>query len=165
MINSNYPSARQAELVIQELEDEVLIYDTKANKAHCLNRTASAIWKYCDGKNTVSDINRLMEIRTGVKIDENLIWLAIDQLNERELLENDLAAKFTGKNRREILKKIGLAAVISLPIVATLTAPTAAMAIACSGLVTSCVGCNGARCDFNMNGIIGMCSGGGCVGD
>ena len=165
MINSLSPAARKAELVIQELQDEILVYDTKTNKAHCLNRTASAIWKFCDGTNTVSEINRLMEIRTGAKIDEDLIWLAIDQLNERDLLENELAAKFAGENRREILKKIGLAAVVSLPIVASITAPTAAMAIACSGIVTSCVGCNGARCDFNMDGMIGMCAGGGCVGD
>ena len=165
MINSLYPAARKAELVIQELQDEILVYDTKKNKAHCLNRTASAIWKFCDGKNTVSEINHLMEIRTGAKIDEDLIWLAIDQLIERDLLENELTAKFAGENRREILKKIGLAAVVSLPIVASITAPTAARAIACSGIVTSCVGCNGARCDFNMDGMIGMCAGGGCVGD
>ena len=165
MINLLNPLARNAELVIQELEDEILVFDTKKNKAHCLNQTASTIWKFCDGKNTVSEIKHLMEIRTGAKIDEDLIWLAVDQLIERDLLENDLPAKFAGENRREILKKIGLAAVVSLPIVASITAPTAAMAIACSGIVTSCVGCNGARCDFNMDGMIGMCAGGGCVND
>ncbi len=161
------PLARKNELVIQELQDEILVFDMKTNKAHCLNQTASTVWKHCDGKNTVSEINRLMEIHSGSKIPENLIWLAIDQLGERELLDNRIEEKFAGQNRREVLKKIGLATVVALPLVASITAPTAALAVACSGLVTSCVGCNpGVSCDENGGGgPIGMCSGGNCVGD
>ena len=161
------PVARKGELVIQELQDEILVFDIKTNKAHCLNQTASKIWKYCDGKTSISEIRRLLEIQTDSQIPENLIWLAIDQLNERELLENRFAEKFAGQNRREILKKIGLATVVALPLVASLTAPTAAMAVACSGLVTSCVGCrNGTRCDTNgPGGPVGMCAAGNCIGD
>ena len=141
------PIARRNDLVIQELEDEILVFDTKTNKAHCLNLTASTVWKFCDGKNTVSDINKLFEVRTGAEIPENLIWLAIDQLNERELLEEKFELRFAGQSRREILKKIGLVTVVSLPIVASLTAPTAVMATACSGTVSNCTGCvNGTQC-------------------
>lgn len=168
MNDSLIPVARKDDLVIQELKDEVLIFDTRTNKAHCLNRTAAAVWMFCDGQNTVSDISKFLEKENGAKISENLIWLAIDQLNERELFEEKFETKFAGQNRREMIKKIGLAAVVALPIVASITAPTAALAVACSGTVSSCLGCaNGTPCDVNMNGMIGMCvaNGGSCNGD
>jgi hypothetical protein len=168
MNSSLIPVARKENLVIQELQEEILVFDIKTNKAHCLNPTASTVWKFCDGKNTVSDINELFKIRTGANVPENLIWLAIDQLNERELLEEKFETKFAGQNRREVLKKIGLATVISLPIVASITAPTAALAVACSGVVTSCLGCNnGTPCDVDGDMTIGMCAGNGafCNGD
>jgi hypothetical protein len=166
MKSSLIPVARKNDLVIQELQDEILVYDTKSNKAHCLNETASTVWKFCDGKNTVSDINDLIKIQTGAKVPENLIWLAIDQLNERELLEEKFESRFAGQNRREILKKIGLATVVALPIVATITAPTAALAVVCSGTVTSCLGCPPTTpCDVDGDMTIGMCNLGACVGD
>jgi len=161
------PVARKNELVIQEMQDEILVFDVKSNKAHCLNQTASAVWKYCDGTNSVLEIKRLLEVQTGSNISEDLVWFAIDQLNDRKLLETEFENKFAGQSRRDVLKKIGLAAVVALPIVASITAPSAAMAAACSGTVTSCLGCAaGTPCDANGNGIIGMCMAGGlCVGD
>ncbi len=43
------PLARKADLVTKEVADEVLVYDLKSHKAHCLNQTAALVWKYCDG--------------------------------------------------------------------------------------------------------------------
>ena len=158
-----YPIARKDDLVIQELQDEVLVFDVKSNKAHCLNETASKVWRICDGNNSISEIKLLLENQIGGKVSEDLIWLAIDQLNERELLETGINNKFAGQNRREILKRIGLVTVVALPIVASITAPSSAMAIACSGNVgTVCGTCpNGTPC--TMAGIPGMCSGGSCI--
>lgn len=163
MKDSVIPVAREIDLVIQELEDELLVFDLKTNKAHCLNQTASTIWNFCDGKNTISDITKLLEIHTGAKIPDNLIWLAIDQLNERELFEDRLEARFAGQSRREILKKIGLVTVVSFPIVASITAPTAAMATACSGTVASCLNCaDGTPCQ-TPTVPKGMCAASTCV--
>lgn len=163
MVNSQNPTARKEGLVIQEMPEEVLVYDLQTNKAHCLNQTAALVWKNCNGENSVADIVKNLENQMGSKAQEDLIWLAIDQLNEKNLLEKDLPSKFAGQNRREVLKKIGLASVIALPIVASLTAPTAAMAVVCSGTVTNCANCNsGTPC---LNGTTpGTCDGGGnCV--
>lgn len=155
------PVARKNDLVIQEMQDEVLVFDIQTNKAHCLNQTASSVWKYCDGTNTVAEIRSLLESQSGSAVSEDLVWFAIDQLSERELLETKLENKFAGLNRREVLKRVGLAAVVALPIVASITAPTAAFAVACSGTVTSCVGCNdGTPC--MVGGSPGMCLGGAC---
>lgn len=142
MNNSQNPIARKAKLVVQEMPDEVLVYDLETNKAHCLNQTAAFVWKQCDGENTVADIVKQFEKHSGNKVEEDFVWLAIDQLNEKNLLNSELPKKFEGQSRRSVLKKIGLAAVIALPLVASLSAPTAALAVACSAGVTDCTGCN-----------------------
>lgn len=166
MRNSQNPIARKEKLVIQEMPDEVLVYDLETNKAHCLNQTAAFVWKYCDGENSVADIVNQFEQKSGDKVQEDLIWLAIDQLNERNLLEKDLPVKFAGQTRRSVLKKIGLASMVALPVIASLTAPTAVMAVNCSGVVASCLGCpDGTRCDEDVDTVIGTCNAGVCVGD
>lgn len=165
MYNSQNPIARKEKLVVQEMPDEVLVYDLESNKAHCLNQTAAFVWKNCDGSNSISDIAVDLERISGNKISDDLIWLAIDQLSERNLLEKEVKSEFAGESRRTVLKKIGLASVIALPIIASLTAPTAALAVACSGVVASCLGCpDGTPCDDNgPGGPTGTCAAGLCV--
>lgn len=49
----NYlPLARMNDLVVQNLDTEVLIYDLKINKAFNLNETLKIIYEACDGKTT-----------------------------------------------------------------------------------------------------------------
>lgn len=166
MYNSQNPIARKERLVVQEMPNEVLVYDLDSNKAHCLNQTAAFVWKNCDGSKSVADIAASYEKLAGDPMTDDLVWLAVDQLNERNLLEKEIATKFAGQSRRTVLKKIGLASVIALPIIASLTAPTAALAVACSGVVTSCLGCpNGTQCNEDGDGTIGVCAGGACSGD
>src|SRR5690606_33109912 len=59
---------------------------------------------------------------------DDLVWLALDQLNERNLLEEEIAPKFVGESRRDVLKKIGLGSMIALPIIASLAAPKSVLA-------------------------------------
>jgi hypothetical protein len=134
------PVARKERLVIQEMSDEVLVYDLDTNKAHCLNQTAAFVWKSCNGRNSVADITKLVGADSGSAVPEDLVWLAIDQLSEKNLLANELKADFNGSTRREVIKKIGLATVIGLPLVASLTAPTSAQTS------TSCL------CPSNLDG-------------
>jgi len=141
------PIARKDGLVIQEMPDEVLVFDMETNKAHCLNETAAFVWKACDGVNSVTEITKSFGNQSGKPVDENLVWLAIDQLNENNLLAEAVQTNYNGQSRREVIKKIGLAAVIALPIVSSLVAPTAAFAVACSGTVASCTSPSGAACD------------------
>ena len=154
MKSPQFPCARKTGLVIQDMPDEVLVYDLDTNKAHCLNKSAAFVWRSCDGKTSVSDIARLFEIQSGDKVSDDFVWLALDQLNENALLESEVKASFAGKSRREVIKKIGLASVVALPIVASLVAPKSAMAATschCTGpgdclAQTSCpstVNCNG----------------------
>ena len=123
MNNPQYPTARKAGLVVQEVPDEVLVYDLDTNKAHCLNKTAAAVWRFCDGKSSVPEIAKFLSSEMGTKVDDDLVWLAIDQLNESSLLEAQAEPKFQGQSRRDAIRKIGIASMIALPIVASLVAP------------------------------------------
>ena len=128
MNNSQFPTARKQGLVVQEMPDELLVYDLDSNKAHCLNQTAAFVWKSCDGQTSVTDIASLYYVESGGKMSEDLVWLAIDQLNETNLLESKLASPFGTQSRREVIKKIGLASLVALPVIASLVAPQNALA-------------------------------------
>lgn len=148
------PRARQNDLVIQEMPDEVLVYDMVANKAHCLNPSAALIWRACNGTNSVADIADLFEATGKGKVNEEFVWLALDQLLENDLLDGELAPRFAVQSRRQVIKKIGLASMVAVPVIASLVAPQNALAVgSCACLnpgacivQTSCpstVNCNG----------------------
>jgi hypothetical protein len=157
MNSSQVPVARKQGLVVQEMPEEVLIYDLDTNKAHCLNKTAAFVWKSCDGNKSIADITKSFESDFGSPVDENLVWLAIEQLNDKNLLNESLPTNFKGQNRREVIKKIGLATVVALPIVASLTAPTSALASASCACVVPAdcatqMGCP-STVNCNMSGV------------
>ena len=136
MNNSKKPVARRSDLVVQEMPGEVLVYDLNTNKAHCLNETAAYVWRSCDGNASINDIIESFEKNSGGKVSEDFVWLAIDQLNENGLLEPGVAPRFAGESRRSVIKKIGLASVIALPVIASLVAPRSAMASVSCACVT-----------------------------
>ena len=127
------PQARKEGLVVQELSGEVLVYDRERNKAHCLNSTAARVWEYCDGKTSVAQIARAIEGEINAPVDEDVIWLGVEQLSKTHLLEKGakLPEHKSGLSRREVMKRIGLAAAVALPVVTSIIAPTAAQAANC----------------------------------
>lgn len=145
MNDAQLPVARAAGLVIQELSGETLVYDLEIDKAHCLNQTAAWVWRWCDGKNSIDDITRLFGERSGGSIEKDLIRLALDGLNRSNLLENERLPVLSQQTRREAVKRIGLAAVVALPIITSLAAPSAAQAgsVCNSGASCSCAAVGG----------------------
>src|SRR6185503_18096554 len=101
-MNQPLPLARKESLIIKELADETLVYDTQSDKAHCLNPTAAFVWKNCDGKRTVDQLRELMEGDAGAAVPEEMIWLALDQLESFKLLTAAPAkpVALAGMNRR-----------------------------------------------------------------
>lgn len=155
MNNSQYPLARTNGLVVQEVPNEVLVFDMETNEAHCLNETAAMVWKYCDGKTSVPQIAGIL----GENVSDDLVWLAIDQLNEHKLLEKEVATKFAGQSRREALRKIGLASMIALPIIASMAAPRSVLAATSCACVSpgDCAAQTGCPSLVNCNGS-GICA-------
>ena len=157
--NSQNPVARQNGLVVQEMPEEVLVYDLDTNKAHCLNRSAAFVWKSCDGNNSVSDIVRQFESNGGGKVTEDFVWIAIDQLSENGLLDKQVAPRFHGQTRRQVLKTIGLASIVAVPVIASLVAPQKALgSISC--VCTSNQAClNQPSCQSTSNcNQLGICA-------
>ena len=130
MISSSRPLSRKDQLVVQEHDGEVLIYDLRNNKAFCLNTTAALVWQACDGSREISDISRLVAKALSEPEREALVWLALDRLKKENLMEEEdlIAARFNGLSRREVIKKLGITSIAALPVIASLVAPTSASA-------------------------------------
>lgn len=130
------PLARHENLIVQELPDEVMIYDSANDKAHCLNQTAALVWQQCDGSNAPHDIAQILSKKLGAPVKEEFVWLALDQLEKESLLhkqDNDFSLKQNGFSRREAIKRIGLASLIALPIVTSLVNPAKTLGATCVG--------------------------------
>ena len=140
------PEARKEGLVVQELSGEVLVFDRARNKAHCLNSTAALVWGYCDGKMSVTQIARAIEGKINAPVDEDVIWLGVEQLSKTHLLQERAAlpGHKSGLSRREVMKRIGVAAAVALPVVTSIMAPTAAQAANCIASGQPCT--TGAQC-------------------
>ncbi len=167
MNNSQKHTARKEGLVIQEMPDEVLVFDLETNKAHCLNKTAAFVWKACDGKNSVADITKLFGNKSGTSVPEDLVWLALDQLKKENLIENkdEIVVDYNGMSRREVIRKVGLASVVALPLISSLIAPTAvsAQSPTCHPHGTGTNQGVGCPCNGNGNCASNHCVGGTCV--
>jgi hypothetical protein len=160
--NQFAPKARTSKLIVKKLQSEVLVYDEHNHKAHCLNETAALVWKFCDGRTSIPQMTHMLEKELSVAVPEQTIWLAIKQLQGSRLLEmsGSQQAWIPQTSRRAVMRTIGIAA-IALPLITTITNPTAAAAATCvpggqpcspPGAVGNC--CPGFRC----NGV-GVCQG------
>jgi len=120
--------ARNEELVIQDLPDEVLVYDLKSHKAHCLNKTAAFIWKNCDGQKTAEEIAKMMETEWRTPVTEDAVWFTLNKLGKADLLQEPIVlpeAK-AGMSRRSAVRRLGFGALLAVPVVMSIVTPTAA---------------------------------------
>jgi Coenzyme PQQ synthesis protein D (PqqD) len=131
--------ARNDELVVQDLPDEVLIYDLKSHKAHCLNTTAAFIWKHCDGQTTADEIAKMMQQEWQTPVTEDAVWFALNKLSKAELLQQRivLPEARAGMSRRSAMRRLGLGALL-IPVVMTIVSPTA---MAGSSIPPACQAC------------------------
>jgi hypothetical protein len=76
------PRARTDDLVIEQLEDEVLVYDPTRHRAHCLGSTAARVWRACDGNRDVSALSDTLDLSVDV------VRRALDELEALDLLDS-----------------------------------------------------------------------------
>lgn len=167
MKSGSNPQSRRCDIVIQEIDGEVLIYDLAKNKAFCLNQTSAMIWQTCDGTNSITEISQNLSKRLRTNVNEDIVWLAVSQFKADGLLEKstEIETPFDGMNRREIVKRIGFASMIALPVIASVVAPTAinAQSVTCgcngnNNMNSSSPGC---PCNSNSDCCNNVCGGGG----
>lgn len=124
---TNLPKSKDQNIVVQVLEDEVLIYNLANHKAYCLNETSAIVYRACDGETSFEELKRKH------RFSDEVIFFALDNLKKEGLIETAYDSPLKGMKRREVLKKIGLATAIALPVIASVSMPTAIQAASCGG--------------------------------
>jgi hypothetical protein len=133
------PIARTENLLIQEVGNELIVYDQENNASHCLNPMASRVWYYCDGNNTINDIakqlEKELEISTKSEIDmRGLVYLTLEELERYNLIKDYVKQPIgtSGISRRNVIKTAtlvgGFAIGSMFPLVRSIVAPEPAMA-------------------------------------
>jgi coenzyme PQQ synthesis protein D (PqqD) len=146
------PVARSAELVVDSVGDELLVYDMRNSRAHSLNTVAAAVWRACDGERDLGAI----AAETGFA--REVVELALDNLAELELISGHHSG---GISRRTVLRKLSVGAAglaIALPVMRSITAPTAAMAAGYGCTKYRTDKCTGQSC-CDSDGDAGFCDG------
>jgi hypothetical protein len=127
------PLARTSGVVVQDLDDEMLVYDRERDTACRLNRTAALVWKSSDGTRTVDDLVAVLAEELGPLADEDMVMIALDNLSRNGLIQSGYEAREPTAeriSRRRFIRRVGVvgAAAVSLPIVHSLAVPSAAAA-------------------------------------
>ena len=125
------PLARKADLTIEDLPSEVVVYDHKRNRIHCLNQSTSFIWRSCDGRASIEDLTAALP-KIGLPADPDIVRRALKDLARTHLLTNEPDyANSDLPSRRTLVRRLGLAAgsaATLLPAIRSIVAPTPAMA-------------------------------------
>ena len=122
-----YPRACHNEMLTEELPDEILVYDARRDRAHCLNAAAGLVWRQADGQKSVGDLAELLERELKLPRDEAIVMMALHSLREAGLLEDGTCAQAADPSRREMLRRAGIA-VAMMPAVMSLAVPGPAAA-------------------------------------
>jgi hypothetical protein len=124
------PLARKRDIFVENLPEEVVLYDKSNDKVHCLNRTAAAIWESCDGTRTVDELAHIARAKLGVPPGRKVVMQALAELDRAGLLEAGgvMVPDAALTSRREAVGKIALA---STALVATIIAAAPAAHASC----------------------------------
>jgi hypothetical protein len=119
------PLARSSDLIIEELGDEVLVYDTKTDTGHSLSPDAATVWRACNGTTSAERLS----VKLG--LDAETVDRALEELSACDLLEVRPTILADGSTRRQVtmkLAKVGVG-VAAAPLIVSALAPAAAMAV------------------------------------
>ena len=77
------------DITLQDLGDEIMLYDTDGEKVHVLNHTAGIIWNLCDGQHSID------------QMQQELL-----QKYPEMFITPDLRVECEGKRRKEMLHRL-----------------------------------------------------------
>jgi hypothetical protein len=112
------PKTRIHGVVVEELDEGLIVYDSASKQAHSLDGAAARVWRLADGTRTVGEIAAAAGLSCGMTEG------TVDRLQNENLL---LADPFL--SRRKLLKRtavIGAGALAAAPLIETVVIPTAA---------------------------------------
>ena len=148
MLATEYrPIALKRQLLKANLDDEVVVYDVRGRRAHCLSRLVALVWECCDGKNTVTDILAILRKQLHPAINEQGVWLSLKKLSRARLLHGMANGPAVDPRvRRQLLKALTLIggvtiATIAVPIPSAALLSCVPCGAPCTGLIPCCPGC------------------------
>ena len=111
---------RKLDLELEDMDEELLVYNPSTETASCLNSVARIVFEACDGSTTVAEVSQ--RLKSG-DCSEDLVLLTLAELDEKGLLETPVGAY----SRRDFFARWGKLVAV-LPLVASIAAPEAARA-------------------------------------
>ena len=122
------PLGRSRDLIVEELGDELLVYDMEADRGHCLSPTAARVWRRCDGRTPPEGLSAQLGL------DQDAVDRALEELAACELLEAapepTVVPAGNGATRRELASKVVKVGAVAAaaPLIVSVAAPTPAQA-------------------------------------
>ena len=113
-----HPRAVREGIVVEQLGDGVVIYDSATGQAHALDALSSAVFGALDGERSLGDVAASLGVAPGA------VAAATDQLAARGLV-----LEVSALSRRTMLRRtavLGAAAIGAAPVIETVLIPTAA---------------------------------------
>jgi hypothetical protein len=156
---AGFPKARSNDLLIEDLGGELLIFDVSSNRAHCLNGSAAAIWRHCDGTRSLATLAEHLFPGLEASDAQRLVSVGVERLRRRRLVENSAPEAPVDLSKRQTMKRLAIlaaAAGIAAPLISTVVAPTSAAAFSCLPI--------GSPCTADVQCCTGICNLLTCVG-
>ncbi|MCB1026037.1 MAG: PqqD family protein [Acidobacteria bacterium] len=140
------PRSRTENIIQRQIDDEILLYDLESNKAFSLNKTASTVYRYCDGRSKMEEVVKKEDLKF------ETIMLALHHLNQENLIESsaEFESGFEGLSRRQIVKTMGIGSIAALPLISAVVAPLAINAQSVSLLATGAACTNPVECQSSV---------------
>ncbi len=105
------------------------------NRAHSLNRTATLVWRHCDGRTSVRTLARLLATELEIPPSEAMVWMALNRLAKARLLDVSPAPPGPSAtySRRAVMRTLGAVGKVALilPVVHSILTPLAVQAQSC----------------------------------
>ena len=123
------PSARRADVIVQDTGPDTIVYDQLRDAAHSLSPVTGYVFRHADGSRSVNELSAAMSSELGVADDAALVSAALWELESAHLLEQPATEDGARRpmSRRDAVRRFGTAA-LALAAVTSIAAPTPAMA-------------------------------------
>ena len=136
-----FPIARTGDLLTEEVGSELVVFDARSNRAHCLNGSAAALWRHCDGARSVAELGERLFPGLEAPEAQELVRLGLERLRRRHLLDETASEPMVDLSKRRMIKKMAIvaaAAGLAAPIVSSVVAPRTSYADTCLGVGMPC---------------------------
>jgi hypothetical protein len=117
-MHNGFASARQDDLLVEQVGAETVVYDGRSSKAHCLSPVAAVVFARADGRSSPADLAAIASSQLAEPVDVQLVEQALAELEELDLL---VAPAGSGISRRQLVRRTAVVggAIWATPLVLT----------------------------------------------